>query len=145
MYDKLQLRGLVEKDPRYKLNAYYYVLETLDFAHSRLGMGSVPSRLAVSKIEEDVDEPEYSIMHISGAELCQAILLRARWMFGYMAKVVFNEWGAFTTDDFGEIVFNMVEAGKIRLAKGEGKDDFHNVYDFQTVFCDDFHFPQNAS
>ena len=29
MFDQLQLHSIVEKDPRYRLNAYYYVLETL--------------------------------------------------------------------------------------------------------------------
>lgn len=148
MFDQLQLHSLVEKDPRYRLNAYYYVLETLDFARSQLGMGCssmrIPSRRSTIPGEEENDEPESNLQHITGSELCEAIQIRARWMFGFMAKVVFNQWGVYTTDDFGEIVYNMVEAGKVRVAAGDSKEDFHGVFDFETAFCNKFTFPMEA-
>ncbi len=149
MFDQLQLHSLVEKDPRYRLSAYYYVLETLDFARSQLGMGcSVPRipspRRRPSAHEEENDEPESNLQHITGPELCEALQIRAKWMFGFMAKVVFNQWGIYTTDDFGEIVYNMVEAGKVRVATGDRKEDFHQVFDFETTFCDKYTFPLEA-
>lgn len=147
MFDQLQLHGIVEKDPRYRLNAYYYVLETLDFARSQLGMGSSAHQVPHKShpCEEESDEPDSSLQHISGAELCEAIRIRGRWMFGYLAKEVFNQWGVFRTDDFGEIVFNMVKAGKVRTAPGDQKEDFCGLYDFQTAFCDSFTFPAAES
>ena len=146
MYDQLQLHSIVERDSRYKLGAYYYVLETLDFARAQLGMGESAALPVGSPAgDEDSDEPECSLQHISGAELCEAIQIRAQWMFGFMAKTVFNQWGVFTTDDFGEIVFNMVEAGKIRVASGDRKEDFHNIFDFQTAFCENYQFPREAA
>ncbi len=146
MFDQLQLHSIVEKDPRYRLNAYYYVLETLDFARSQLGMGcsagQLPSRQRPG--DEEKDEPDSNLQHITGAELCEAIRIRARWMFGYMAKTVFNQWGVYTTDDFGEIIFNMVDAGKVRTAPGDKKEDFAGIYDFQKAFCDTFTFPMES-
>ncbi|MBE6424570.1 MAG: hypothetical protein E7029_01005 [Planctomycetaceae bacterium] len=146
MFDQLQLHGIVEQDPRYHLNAYYYVLETLEFARSQLGMGCSSEYLPPRQKpgEDEKDEPDSNLHHITGNELCEAIRIRARWMFGYMAKTVFNQWGVHTTDDFGEIVFNMVNAGKIRTAPGDRKEDFSGIYDFQAVFCDDYVFPTEA-
>lgn len=147
MFDQLQLHSLVEKDPRYSLNAYYYVLETLDFARSQLGMGCSSSHLPPRNRpgEEEKDEPDANLQHITGGELCEALRIRGRWMFGYLAKAVFNQWGVFSTDDFGEIVFNMVEAGKIRTAPEDKKEDFANLYDFQAAFCDSFVFTMEKS
>ena len=144
MFDQLQLHSIIEKDPRYRLNAYYYVLETLDFARTQLGMGSSSGRLPAKNRpgDEDLDEPETNLQHITGEELCEAIRIRARWLFGYMAKVVFNQWGVYTTNDFGNIVFNMVEAGKIRATAKDRREDFADLYDFQTAFCDSFVFPE---
>ncbi|MDO4574818.1 MAG: hypothetical protein Q4D98_06350 [Planctomycetia bacterium] len=139
MIDHLQLRSILDRDSRYKLNAYYYVLETLDFARSELGMGHLTERNPHTADEEN-DEPENLARHITGEELCEALKIRATWMFGYMAKTVFQQWGITTTDDFGEIVYNMIEAGKMRAADGESRADFHDLYDFQTVFCDAFCF-----
>lgn len=142
MFDQLQLHSIVEKDPRYHLNAYYYVLETLDFARSQLGMGCSSEHVLPKPLprEEEKDEPDSNLCHISGKELCEAIRIRGLWMFGYLAKTVFNQWGVFSTDDFGEIVFNMVQAGKVWTAPGDKKEDFENLYDFQTAFCDSFVF-----
>ncbi len=146
MFDQLQLHPIVEKDPRYRLSAYYYVLETLDFARSQLGMGcssdQLPSRQRLG--DEEKDEPDSNLQHISGAELCEALRIRARWMFGYMAKTVFNQWGVYKTDDFGEIIFNMVAAGKVRTAPNDKKEDFAGLYDFQKAFCDSFTFPMES-
>lgn len=144
MKDHLQLRSIIERDSRYKLEAYYYVLETLDFARSQLGMGHCePAAVSFSSGDEELDEPENVVLHISGGELCEAIRIRALGMFGLMAKTVFQQWGITTTDDFGEIVYNMVEAGKIQAASNDCREAFHQLYDFQKVFCDDFSFHED--
>lgn len=144
MKDHLQLRSIIERDSRYKLEAYYYVLETLDFARSQLGMGYCESTsVPFSPGDEELDEPENVVPHISGTELCQAIRIRAVGMFGLMAKTVFQQWGITQTDDFGEIVYNMVEAGKMQEASGDCREAFHQVYDFQTVFHDHFSFHED--
>ncbi|MDO4551507.1 MAG: hypothetical protein Q4C96_09700 [Planctomycetia bacterium] len=139
MYDQYQLREIVKEDPRFKVEAYYYVLETLDFARSRLHMGKVAkSERFPQNSETDADDPEEVSSHITGQELCEALRIRSVWMFGYMAKTVLNQWGVFTTDDFGTIVYNMVKHNKIRVTAEDSPDDFREVYDFQEVFCSNF-------
>lgn len=143
MFDTYKLRELTVQDPRYRVEAYYFILETLDFARTQLQMGhnavsqSMPE-LAGAEEDDEADEPEESSSHITGQELCEALRIRATWMFGYMAKTVLNRWGIHTTDDVGEIVYNMVRNHKIRVTAEDSLEDFRGVYDFQTVFCDEF-------
>ena len=138
MLDQLQLREIVLQDPRYKIDAYYFILETLDFARTHLRMGRAVKERAPSVWEEEADEPEDGTSHISGADWCEALRIRSQWMFGFMAKTVLNQWGIHTTDDVGRIVYNMVDHHKIRVAAEDRPEDFHAVYDFQEAFCDEF-------
>lgn len=141
MYDQYHLRELAQRDSRYKIEAYYYILETLDFARSQLRMGRPVTEPAPDKNaagEEEADEPEEVSSHITGQELCEAFRIRSVWMFGYMAKTVLNQWGIHTTDDVGEIVYNMVKDRKIRVTTKDRQEDFHDIFDFQKAFCDDF-------
>ena len=48
--------------------------------------------------------------HVSGRELCDGVVDLARREFGRMARIVFRLWGINQTDDFGEIVFNLIDA-----------------------------------
>ncbi len=38
------------------------------------------------------------------------------------------------TDDFGEIVFNMVSEGLLGKTENDSREDFKGVYNFDTVF-----------
>ena len=51
-----------------------------------------------------------------------------------MAKTVLNSWGVRATDDFGEIVFNLIRIGRMRKTRHDRREDFNNVYDFETAF-----------
>ncbi|MFN6104736.1 MAG: Minf_1886 family protein, partial [Planctomycetaceae bacterium] len=52
--------------------------------------------------------------HISGGELLLGIRDYALDQFGLMAKTVFHQWGLRTTDDFGRLVFEMIDRGDLR-------------------------------
>ena len=49
-------------------------------------------------------------------------------------------WGVRTTDDLGEIVFNMIDIGQMRKTRKDKREDFHGVYDFDEAFCRDCSF-----
>jgi uncharacterized repeat protein (TIGR04138 family) len=82
------------KDPRYPREAYSFVREALDHTQ-RL--------LAKTK--------QGGIRHVSGQELLAGIKDYALTQFGPMAMMVLQEWGIQGCQDFGELVFNMVETG----------------------------------
>ena len=46
-----------------------------------------------------------------------------------MAKCVLNCWGVQSTGDFGEIVFNLIEAGLMSKTDEDTRADFRDVYD----------------
>ncbi len=91
---------LLREDPRYKLEAYQFVREALQYAQEVLEMppqstGGTPA----GKVEH----------HLTGQQLCEAIRVFALEQYGYLAKLVLNSWGIYSTGDFGEIVYNLIE------------------------------------
>ena len=55
-----------------------------------------------------------------------------------MAKAVLNSWGVQNTGDIGNIVFNLIEIEQMRKTKQDRREDFENVFDFETAFVRDF-------
>ena len=107
-----ELEGVVEGDPRYKLEAYVFVMRALEVTLARLHRAG----------------------HLTGRELLEGVRGYAKERFGPMAKTVFEHWGIKKTDDFGEIVFGLVDAGILGKTAQDSKDDFRDVYDFSEVF-----------
>jgi len=139
MPDPAQAIGeLLRQDPRYKFAAYAFVFEALTYAHNVLGMGTPK---ASERTEDELSEPgepgagpteESGERHLTGQQLCEAIRLYALEQYGYMARCVLNSWGVYTTSDFGEIVFNLIRIGQMRKTPDDRREDFDNVYDFET-------------
>lgn len=125
---------LLKEDRRYSYDAYVFVFEGLNYAHSVLDMGKEVQGRAVDESEED----EQIERHVTGQELCEALRQVALRQFGYMAKTVLNSWGIHCTGDFGDIVFNLIRIGHMRKTDDDRREDFDDVYDFDKVFREDF-------
>jgi uncharacterized repeat protein (TIGR04138 family) len=54
--------------------------------------------------------------------------------------LVLNGWNIKTTQDFGEIVYLMIINKWMSAQPTDSIDDFNDVYDFKTVFKDQFEF-----
>ncbi len=124
---------LLKDDRRYKIDAYVFVFEALHYAHNVLKMGS--ERPAETEAEDDdPEEPSSreSERHLTGQQLCEAIRQYALEQYGYMAQDVLQSWGITSTADFGEIVFNLIRVGQMRKTKDDTREDFNNVFDFNT-------------
>ena len=128
---------LLKEDRRYKIDAYAFVFEALNYAHTQLGMGA--ERPAESE-EEDPEEPipKEAERHLTGQQLCEAIRQYAVEQYGGMAKSVLAHWGVRSTGDFGEIVFNLIAIGQMRKTDSDRREDFDNVFDFEDGFRDVF-------
>lgn len=105
-------------DGRYERDAYYFVREGLDFTIKMLKKGD--SRGAGR--------------HVSGQELLDGLRRYALDQFGPMAKTVFAHWGIKQCEDFGEIVFRMVDKGVLGKTEQDTLDDFKSGYDFDEAF-----------
>ena len=51
-----------------------------------------------------------------------------------MARVVLTHWGITKTEDFGNIVFNMIGKSLLSKTEADSIDDFKGVYDFNAAF-----------
>lgn len=131
----LPLRELLSRDRRYAIEAYLFVFEALEYAQDVLELGqpqaSEPLPDEAPPTAEGEDDPDAN-RHLTGQELCEAIRQFALEQFGYMAKCVLNSWGIYETGDFGEIVFNLIEIRKMRKTPNDRREDFDNVFDFET-------------
>lgn len=109
------LERIRAKDSRYDRDAYEFVREALD--HTR-----------------QMVHKERPGQHVSGQELLDGIRDLAVKKFGPMAITVFEEWGIRRCPDFGEIVFNMIEAELLAKEKRDSRADFEGGYDFEEAF-----------
>jgi uncharacterized repeat protein (TIGR04138 family) len=125
---------LLEKDRRYRFEAYVFLFEALNFAQDVLQMGAESPTEPIAESEE----PTGPQRHVTGQELCEAIRRYALDQYGYMAKTVLNSWGIHGTHDFGEIVFNLIRIGQMRKTPSDTLVDFENVYDFDVAFKQQF-------
>ena len=54
--------------------------------------------------------------------------------FGPLARTVLEYWGIHSTDDLGEIVFDLVDMGVLVKNPRDRPEDFADVFDFEEVF-----------
>ncbi|HEX4132777.1 MAG TPA: Minf_1886 family protein [Pirellulales bacterium] len=151
---RLSIAELLRQDRRYKLEAYAFVFEALRYGHEVLDMGAAakptaakppaaakPSKGASRAAETPPatkEGKEPAERHLTGQELCEAIRQYALEQYGFMARRVFETWGVRNTGDFGEIVFNLIRTGEMRKTKTDRREDFENVFDFESGLCDSF-------
>jgi uncharacterized repeat protein (TIGR04138 family) len=108
---------ILAKDPRYQRDAYLFVKDALDHTQKLV-----------------LKENKGELRHVSGQELLGGIREYALTQFGPMTQMVFEEWGIKRCEDFGEIVFNMVEIGLLGKTEQDSREDFANGYDFHEAF-----------
>src|SRR5215471_18179511 len=125
MLHRVELAEVVRRDPRYPFEAYDFVFDAL--LHTRKLLG---------RLAEEGGEPDKEC-HVSGPELLAGVRDLALREFGLMARTVFHMWGIDRTDDFGEIVFNLVEANLMSKTPTDCRQDFHNVYDLDQALVRD--------
>ena len=123
-----KLLSVVRRDPRYAYEAYEFVFKALEHTQKLLGRNPVDERA-------DPTEPRN---HVSGRQLLEGIREFALQEFGLMARVVFRMWGIQRTDDFGEIVFNLIEAELMSRTSEDSRADFHEVYNLDDALVGGF-------
>jgi uncharacterized repeat protein (TIGR04138 family) len=72
--------------------------------------------------------------HVSAAELLDTLRSLALERFGSRARQELALWGVFRCEDFGEIVFSMIDHGLFGKAPEDRKEDFSGGYDFESAF-----------
>lgn len=92
--------------------AYLFVLAAIEYLQGRL-----PAR-----------------RHVSGQELTHACREFALEQYGLLARSVLEHWGIKQTEDFGRIVFALVDVGLLVTQSQDREEDFRAVYSFHEAF-----------
>ncbi len=115
------LQELLRQDPRYAPDAYIFLKEALDYTIKML------------------DKPSDGAgRHVSASELLEGIRAYTLETFGPMSVKVLHHWGIKCTEDFGNLVFNLVRQGILGKTDSDRIEDFAGGYDFFDVFSRPF-------
>lgn len=75
--------------------------------------------------------------HVSGQQLCMGLRDFAIQQYGLLAPAVLRRWNVLRTEDFGRIVFTLIEHGYMSKTDEDTLDDFRGVFDFSDGFSDE--------
>ena len=102
------------------------------FAFVQNGLGYTTEFFTMqSSSQYELDELD---QHVSGQQLCMGLRDFAIEQFGLLAPVVLRHWGVQRTDDFGTIVFRMVDLKVFRTSPQDSEDDFRAIFHFDEAF-----------
>ena len=104
--------SVCDQDTRYHPEAYEFVMEALSYSQKKFKKSK----------------------HVTGVELLEGIRGLLLKKFGPMALTVLKFWGVKATDDFGNMVFNLVEYKILSKDTQDHYESFKNAYDFEEVF-----------
>src|SRR5262249_52252509 len=122
------LAEVVRKDPRYPYESYEFVFEALKY--TQIILNRVP--------RPDAGEDPGPQHHVKGRELLEGIRAYALRQFGLMARTVFRMWGIHSTGDFGEIIFNLIDANLMSKTEDDCREDFRDIYDLDQALVEGY-------
>lgn len=115
------VESIVTRDPRFDRVAYQFLRESLDFTVQRL-----------KKIRPGRSS------HVSAHELLDGIRLFALKQFGPMVVTVLDYWGIRRCEDFGEMVYLLIQTGAFGQSETDSQRDFEGAYTFHDAFVAPF-------
>jgi uncharacterized repeat protein (TIGR04138 family) len=111
------LEQILARDTRFHRDAYHFLREALDYTQ-----------------RNQPREPRAKIRHVTGQELLEGIRRYGLEQYGPMTLTLLQEWGVRRCEDFGDIVFNMVEARLLAKTDQDSREDFADGYTFEEAF-----------
>ncbi|MEE9404443.1 MAG: Minf_1886 family protein [Algisphaera sp.] len=115
---------------QYPVDAFIFVQRGLDYT-VRQTHGELE---ATDPLFEDDDNDDRPSRHVSGDQLCEGLRDFARREYGLLANTVLGRWHVTHTEDFGHIVFAMVDAGMMHKTDQDTIEDFRDVFAFNDAF-----------
>ena len=108
---------VVQKDTRYHAEAYVFLRDALEATLKRR-----------KKARKD------TASHVGAAELLDGFRTHSLQEFGPMAITVLGYWGVRSSEDVGNMVFNLVEVGVFGKTDEDTIESFREGYDFADAF-----------
>ncbi|HMN95421.1 MAG TPA: hypothetical protein PKC43_04320 [Phycisphaerales bacterium] len=133
----------------YPQPAYEFVCAGLEYTVTRIRCASAaaanpegadstaraPARPAPDPVRSGARAPDEH--HVTGQELCIGLRDFAIRQYGLLAPSVLAGWHIRRTDDFGRMVFAMIDGKAMRKTAQDSIEDFRAVYDFDEAFSVD--------
>ena len=101
-----------QKDNRYKEDAYAFVMEALSYTQKKFKR----------------------LKHVTGGELLIGMKELLLNKFGPMTLTVLAHWGIKSTEDLGNVVFNLVDNKILSKTEDDNIEKFKNGFDFEEAF-----------
>ncbi len=140
----------VATQTKYPVDAFMFVQRGLEFTVERLHGKRAPEGPAAPHKHKPTarrlpaDEERDESRHVSGRQLCHGLRDFAIDQYGLMAPAVLKRWRITSSEDFGQIVFAMVEARMMRKTENDRIEDFTDVFDFAEAFSPQLLLSDNA-
>jgi len=111
-----------------------YRPEAFDFVRS--GLAHTVDRVAVHASAAGLGTAIGSgdSRHVSGQQLCLGLREYGIERYGLLAPTVLRHWNVRRTEDFGRIVYAMIEFGLLAKTPEDSIEHFSGVYDFDEAF-----------
>lgn len=105
------------RDARYRFGAYEWLLaEGLEYT-----------------TREFLKLTDKTRRHMSGREIALGLRQLALVQFGPLARDVWEHWGIRATRDWGEVVYNLINAGLLHKTDSDRIEDFDDVYPLDSL------------
>src|SRR5687767_4955984 len=111
---------VLTKETRYDRAAYHFLRDSLDFTLKERKKSSGATG------------------HVTGQQLLDGVRRFALKQFGPMVPAVFEYWGIKGTEDFGHMVFALVDVGIFGKTESDSLADFTDVFSFYDAFVAPF-------
>ena len=121
-FDKAVAR-ILKQDSRYPARAYDLMPAVIDYTVRH-------------PMPTDPNEPPRPQGHVSGRQLAFGFRDYLLAEFGPFAADLLDEMNIRTTDDIGNLVYNLIAVGVFGKTQSDSLEDFHAVYDFTEAFRD---------
>lgn len=119
---QLEWRKILESSGPYPIEAFNFVREGLSYTAER--------------VHGDVTCLPEMDRHVSGQQLCLGLRDFAIQRYGLLTPAVLDHWRIRRTEDFGRIVFSMIDAGLMTSTNDDTPDAFRGVFDFTEAFSE---------
>jgi uncharacterized repeat protein (TIGR04138 family) len=113
---KQKFEELLARDPRFSKDAYAVVQDAIKWA------------------EAEHTKPDHSLRHVTARQILEALRDMARQECGGGARDCLAALGIKSSDDVGEIVYNLASIGAIATAANDSRTDFTGIFDFEREF-----------
>ncbi|MEL7089230.1 MAG: Minf_1886 family protein, partial [Planctomycetota bacterium] len=84
--------------------------------------------------DHDFENDDQPSRHVTGRILCEGLRDFALQQYGLLAGTVLRRWRVTRCEDFGRIVFAMVEAGMMHKTDEDSLEDFEGLFSFREAF-----------